>query len=808
MQGKLHSKKGRGKTMRRFRQGLKSILPMLLAVFLSFSLTTGSCYSLAEEMDKNDSVDETTQQIEDSPSVEPNDQTDELLPQESDQSGDEIVDDKPSSEVETEEPSTPQDSSQVEEDMVVEEANRYSLLNLESRIDDRAPEHHKSIHYNEDGSYTLTLDVTGKVDKTVKIPKANVLLIIDKSGSMNDNDRMVHLREVITGNNGLIDTIFRKDQNGKSEIDAQMAVVTYSGSQPYFPGFPPFIPPMGEKDKPYNDGEIISKNGLNSTGWLNDPDGLKNVVKSIRPEGGTNSEAGLYHGKEALQNRNPGYEQAPTYMIFLSDGAPTFYYDEKGITQGAGSGYDEEAARRALAMAKTIQGLQGFYTVSCGDKSSESTQNRFLSDLKDAAGAKNKGFYKYADGEKDKLIEVFQNIASEITRYDATEVVISDTLSDNVQLVDEDLSKSGYQITITDKDGKPIPNMEEEIRQSGIQWQQNGKQLIFTFNPAYRLKQDLTYSVSFKVKPTEKAYTEFEKSGIYPNGGQGFYSNDGATLDYKFNGTSNSVNYDEKPVFKLPLKELTVQKEWSSLQKEESVNIAITENGKVDRTINLSGKNDWKQVVSVREYDANLKKIDYEVREKQEEKLVESNEFYEGDNGVYQVTYTEKNNVYTVTNTYKPSALIVKNEVQGIFGDTNAKFVIRIELRDSQNRLVEDFKDKKFKQTNQPGVYEAKLKHKEMYVLDHLKNYSYTVKEIESFNHEVSYQKNEEQPVKNKDGISGKLKCSEDTIIVINRKSGIIDTGIHDIPFKLLGSIIGVLSLSILSIIELKRRHR
>ena len=84
----------------------------------------------------------------------------------------------------------------------------------------------KTVVSNEDGTYDLNLEVSGAVGSINNPAKMDILLIIDRSGSMNDNEKLRSAKNAINGYNGkdgLID-IVQSNQN----IDAQYAVVSFS----------------------------------------------------------------------------------------------------------------------------------------------------------------------------------------------------------------------------------------------------------------------------------------------------------------------------------------------------------------------------------------------------------------------------------------------------------------------------------------------------------------------------------------------------------------------------------------------------
>lgn len=118
-----------------------------------------------------------------------------------------------------------------------------------------------------------------------------------------------------------------------------------------------------------------------------------------------------------------------------------------------------------------------------------------------------------------------------------------------------------------------------------------------------------TYTVSFHVKPTEKANTEFSSTG-YPHTGddgtgstsarkKGFFSNDTATLAYKVNGTDESpktVNY-QKPVVQVLQHTLTYTKIWKQPSgvnpNVDSIDLKVNYSDGTSGTVTLNKTNGW-----------------------------------------------------------------------------------------------------------------------------------------------------------------------------------------------------------------------
>ena len=201
--------------------------------------------------------------------------------------------------------------------------------------------------------------MTGKYDSTLSKPKIDVVLIVDTSGSMDEpmgeKSRLEVLQDVVTEKGGLSDSIFNNDQ-----IDARMTVVTYYGLEDYW------------YSSPWDDATWV--NGA----WATTKSEVNQIVNGIRvnkEKSGTNCQAGLRTAKEALAKAD---SSARKIVIFLSDGLPTYRYNNDGYTIGNGNtdsyNYNANAAYNEAAAMK---GLDQFYTIGF----SNSADSTFLSTL-------------------------------------------------------------------------------------------------------------------------------------------------------------------------------------------------------------------------------------------------------------------------------------------------------------------------------------------------------------------------------------------------------------------------------------------
>ncbi|MCU6761098.1 Mg-chelatase subunit ChlD [uncultured Roseburia sp.] len=411
------------------------------------------------------------------------------------------------------------------------------------------PKHHKYIRYNDDDSYTLTLDVTGVSESETSKSKLDVLLIVDQSKSMGTSmgsrgSRLDVLKEIITGKNSLSGAILENEN-----IDGRMAIVSYSGS-------------AGRGDTSWNDASTV----LN---WTDQKSDLDAKLKRIYAEGGTNCQAGLYEGQKVLKSAR---SDAQKVVIFLSDGEPTYYYDKNGKTQGSGN-FDEggKSASAAYSQAKKMTDLSGFYTVGISKKS----DTEFLKKLVKQVNAREKGTY-HADTAA-KLTKIFEDITADITEYTCRNVTITDTLSEYVELDDED---PAYSVTAVDSQGRDVDLSEVDVEFS---YDSSARTVTVQFPKDFVLDADVTYSIHFNIHPSQKAFDEFADKGYSATGSansdasgnstssgkKGFFSNTSAELTYTYgtseNARSYTAEYEEKPVIQVSVQDknasLTISKE-------------------------------------------------------------------------------------------------------------------------------------------------------------------------------------------------------------------------------------------------------
>ena len=671
---------------------------------------------------------------------------------------------------------------------------------LSNKGKNTTPAHRKYIRYDKEDRYTLALDITGKAESvTGEKPKVDVLLIVDRSNSMKKNmyggddtgywnpSRLKILKNVVTGagsyqGKGLTDSIFKNEG-----MDARMSVVAYSGEEE-------------KHDIAYNDAYTVQT-------WTDSQSAINSAVEGIDADGGTNCEAGLYTAVSTLSGARA---DAQKYVIFLSDGDPTYYYNDRGQTEGTGSRYDPTAAEHAYTQAEKITGLAGFYTIGFSSDSNPT----FMKTLKEKAGAEKRGYYGANDA--DELAKVFKEITADITEYTCRNVTITDTLSEYVQIPDDGFQ---YNIEVKDENGQ-VQTLPSDAK-IAVNYDAGTRSVTAKFPKDYALKAGWTYVIYFPVVPSQKAYDEFAETG-YPHTGstnsdavgnqtssgqKGFYANTSAKLTFTYGTQSASektVDYAEKPVVQVSALTIPVEKQWGNAEetkRPESVTVYLHQDGKQEayRTLELSANTGWKG-----NFEKVAKGHTYTISEKEVPGFVTS------------VTGDAAKG-FVVTNTKLPT-LSISKEVTGTMGDKTKKFSFTVQLKSETGQMVNgsyDYiggvldeingveKPKDGKLVFVDGKAEIALSHGQKITIQNLPvGSSYKVEEKADADYKVIYNGEESERGE------GVLKKDEN-MAVVNERDFIPDTGISadssGSPF-----ILGAGGLLIFAVITffLRRRSR
>ena len=448
--------------------------------------------------------------------------------------------------------------------------------------------HEKYIAKNDDGTYNLTLNVSGAVGSESYANKLDVLFVMDTSNSMKwemtytGSNSKKYLKDYQTNSNSrfynqkkAVEDAIAKLKN-KKNVDAQFAVVAFD-----------------------------TQAGI-KTNWTKDsityPTSVGNYKSNNWEAGGTNYQAGLRKADELLKK---GRTDATKIVVFLSDGDPTLYYDTNKYGQekvyGSGSGYDEDAMTYAQTQLGTMS-MNYFYTVGVGPQTSYSHLSSLISS---APSGTVTGSYNGTDSSN--LKNAFDSIIRDATDLLCTDVIVTDTLTDEVELVNQDL-----QVVVKDETGKVITKLKDasgdevavsEIITVSTAKDSNGKtQIIMRFEPGYKLESGYTYYVTAKIQPTTKAYLKYQNESYTDTGDEntdeyletdkkpgkdtrndgtsskqkGFYSNESANVTYKYNNKTYEKPY-AKPVIQVNAStdSHTVLKRWENDSDTVAVDVEL-----------------------------------------------------------------------------------------------------------------------------------------------------------------------------------------------------------------------------------------
>ena len=274
------------------------------------------------------------------------------------------------------------------------------------------------------GEYTVTFNIKGKkVTTSTEIKKPlYAVVVFDRSGSMNctkySYDWMgnKYCAEVgnkwesaVNGAKTFAETLLNKVNN------AQIALVGFSGNN--------------RGDTPYNDAKTLrefANTNLDSTDF-----GSAN--------GGTNLQAGLLKANELLSDTSIP-ENAVKYVVVISDGQPTFYYDNKGYTSGNGNSTTKETYEATIGAATTLKNQAEIFSIGYMLPSGTVYGNKTAADILTEVSSPNKEgstIKHYVDGKPEDVANAFTNIAEEISTANAgTNAQLTDKLGNAFSFVD------------------------------------------------------------------------------------------------------------------------------------------------------------------------------------------------------------------------------------------------------------------------------------------------------------------------------------------------------------------------------------
>lgn len=452
----------------------------------------------------------------------------------------------------------------------------------------------------------MKLSISGDVGTVKEKAKIDVLLIVDKSSSMEEEfgswpNRKKKIDAVGTATEKLTTAL-----SANNKLDVRYSVVSFSGTK--------------------DENNVIEESAWLRQGWTNSAPATNSAVSSISPTGGTNYQAGIREGIKQLKQVR---KDAQTVVIFLTDGKPTYrltwideYYGYYNTNYPYGRGNADPANNNINAAVEEIKGMSASYFFCVGAGLEEDGRANLESLCRaanaaninhDAAKAKEAVFL--CDSVED-LNKTFENFGEIVSNLNCTEVNVTNTLSDKAQVVKTDGKLSDLTVTVTTGEktyagvgSVTIPKTKENKETTiTAKYVDDGKSIELLFPLEYKLEKGYEYSVTTKIEPTEAAYQAYRKGNEdYPempdvntgthakNNEKGFKCNTKATLSYH-DGQGKKTSDFKHPVIQLTPGKLVIQKtiagELTEAQVEElekKLTFKYTLNGGTEQSTQLTG---------------------------------------------------------------------------------------------------------------------------------------------------------------------------------------------------------------------------
>ena len=514
------------------------------------------------------------------------------------------------------------------------------------------PAHSKTVTDNGDGTYTIALNVTGETEK--KVTKVNVVIVLDTSGSMSEytGNTTTTYRQVTASQAYWYNEVYGYVDGEyvllRQEFDWSTWSVTYyvgDSTEPYEgdlyvqgrSGRETRLQAATAAVKSLSD-KLLSNNGKDGNpddvvemalvsfatkaaaakGPTTSPSTFAGYLNSLSADGGTNWEGGL----TAAQNVSFG-DQDTTYVIFVSDGNPTFRdsqynsnwndYNRNYGVYGSGQEQDQNVSRSYQAAQAAAEDMVGagykLYTIGV------------YGNVDRMQGLGGEGYYSASN--TDALNAALTEILAKIEEAGIGSVEIEDGTTASVTtpygggLLEVDKNSFKYY-----RAGDPYSTTANGGL--GDEWTDAPEATLSNGNVTWDLGDDLlengvTYTVTFDVWPSQdtldliadikndpSVYDDLDDTLKQYLGRDGsFKTNTGATLSYEDTRTGETYSEeftDPDPVTSESVQLLTVSKEWQNQldgQAAEPVTLTVTRDGEETYDVSLSNDNSWQDTVYI-----------------------------------------------------------------------------------------------------------------------------------------------------------------------------------------------------------------
>lgn len=449
-----------------------------------------------------------------------------------------------------------------------------TIQNTERCQGNKNLEINKSAKSNNNGTYNITLEAKGE-GSIENSKKADIVLVIDSSGSMNDK-----INKVKSAAKNLSKNILR----GSNDDQVKISVANFY----------------------YNPDEYNVCGGSSDvqTDFTSDLNTINQAIKNIPSGGGTHTQDGIWRAQDMLSS-NKSRKDAKKYVVFFSDGLPSESY------QWGYTGYDihvKNAQREyyryftgygsptkvnigGIAYEPCPETIQvnnnprykdaKFYSVGLFTNAHEEEKSQAVNFLKTIQNVIDPSEYKdkYYTQDLNSIDGIFNDISNEIKENInasvAKESVIHDVVSKEFNIVDKSWK-------ITDLDGNEIQIPPENIV---VSKNSKGEDEI-----TFKIGNIIANKKVGNGKLTGGVKVSFDISTKDPYfGGEKIPTNANAEIKYKdpING-SNKEQVFNKPIVNIPYQKgkVTIRKE--IVKRDKNGNWTVAKDSDINRNDRFS----------------------------------------------------------------------------------------------------------------------------------------------------------------------------------------------------------------------------
>ncbi|WP_419741942.1 vWA domain-containing protein [Paraclostridium dentum] len=449
-----------------------------------------------------------------------------------------------------------------------------TIQNTERCQGNKNLEINKSAKVNENGTYNITLEAKGE-GSIENSKKADIVLVIDSSGSMNDK-----INKVKSAAKNLSKNIL----NGSNDGQVKISVANF-----YYDSYK------------YNVRGGSSKLQTNFTSDLNTID---SAIENIPSGGGTHTQDGIWRAQDILSSKE-SRKDAKKYVVFFSDGLPSESYQwgytgfdihvkhaqREYYSYFTGYGAPTKVNIGGIAYEPRPETIQvnnnprykdaKFYSVGLFTNAHAEEKSQAVNFLKTIQNVIDPSEYagKYYTQDLNSINGIFNDISNEIKENInasvAKESVIHDVVSKEFNIVDKSWK-------ITDLDGNEIQIPPENIV---VSENSKGEDEI-----TFKIGNIIANKKAGNGKLTGGVKVSFDISTKDPYfGGEKIPTNANAEIKYKdpINGSDKEQVFN-KPAVDIPYQtgKVTIRKE--IVKKDKNGNWTVAKDSDVNRNDRFS----------------------------------------------------------------------------------------------------------------------------------------------------------------------------------------------------------------------------